>query len=203
MDESWKGNNFLKSFVGKDFTESKLNADDHEVLPDSFRNAVEVNSQPVSRMKVTTISGAPDHKDEQEEEDGGEAADEVKQKKYKWKEINVPAIPAEDLQLLMRGGPPSGGLVRKVKNITDEFSAEDISFLQQQEQQRAQEKQRKAVEHALNRKKAGGTSMDEDQLRVAAAISEAKETAYRVYEYNTFSSQVFDGYESHKKRKDT
>jgi len=152
MDESWKGNNFLKSFVGKDFTESKLNADDHEVLPDSFRNAVEVNSQPVSRMKVTTISGAPDHKDEQEEEDGGEAADEVKQKKYKWKEINVPAIPAEDLQLLMRGGPPSGGLVRKVKNITDEFSAvytdelscpfslighpqEDISFLQQQEQQ--------------------------------------------------------------------
>eukprot|EP00960_Hanusia_phi_P025176 739877-Hanusia_phi.AAC.4 len=89
---------------------------------------------------------------EYEEELDDEDDEKNKNKKYKWKEIQVPEIPPENLQLLMRGGPPSAGLVRKVKKITDEFSEvrvklvfiraplihgvqEDISFLQQQEQQ--------------------------------------------------------------------
>ena len=64
--------------------------------------------------------------------------------------------------------------------------------------------QRHAIERELN---GPGYSRDFQEKpevkRVKAAVAEAKETAFKVYEYNTYSSSVFEGYEQQQERSKT
>ena len=77
----------------------------------------------------------------------------------------------------------------------------EIARIQKQEQHRALTMQRQAIERELN---GPGYSQDFQERpeikRIKAAVAEAKETAFKVYEYNTYSSAVFEGYQQQQER---
>ncbi|KAJ1492565.1 hypothetical protein T484DRAFT_1930667 [Baffinella frigidus] len=100
---------------------------------------------------------------------------------------------------IMRADYPAAALRRATGQLSQVMGRQEIWELQEQEQQRAQDLQRRAIEKVLMDKHAKISSKGKHDVRVMKAIKEAKNTAYGVYEYSTHSAYIFGGFESHNK----
>jgi hypothetical protein len=75
--------------------------------------------------------------------------------------------------------------------------------VQGQEQQRALEMQRKAIEKVLLSKHLHQTKKGRDEHRLQGAIRDARQTASNVHEYTTYSNALFVGHEEYVRNRHT
>ena len=132
--------------------------------------------------------------------------DEVPPKRYTWNEIPQSRLPREDFVFFMRGGAPSCNLQRKTKKIIEQYSSnEDVYALQEQEQERAIDLQRTAIEKVLltkyGRYSKNMKQQSQPNARAQQAVQAAKKAAFNVQEYNTYSKYMFLSHAEYSKNK--
>mmetsp|Transcript_25873 Transcript_25873/g.41627 ORF Transcript_25873/g.41627 Transcript_25873/m.41627 type:complete len:172 (+) Transcript_25873:77-592(+) len=140
------------------------------------------------------------------EEVGGKAAADVRPdlmeeeapKKFVWKDLPKVELPVENDSLYVRRSAPGTCLVRKTKKIVEQFTTrEEVFDLQGQEQKRALDVQRRSIEKVLLAKQAHHTKKGKDDQRLQSAIRDARTTALKVHEYNTYSANLFAGHDDY------
>ena len=123
------------------------------------------------------------------------------EKRFVWKPIPAPTSFDPGAALGDGKAPPSQALNRKISRLTDLKNKKQVAEIQRQEQQRALAMQRHAIERELSGPGYGQTHKESHQVRrVKAAVAEAKKASYNVFEYTTFSSQAFDGFDETVRR---